>query len=82
MASGGVELEERRSQLTVNNLFGPDDINDDSDFDGSDDMEIVELPYKVYKSVLLNTFLWIHQNTLPEPYITRPHQTNTSPDVH
>jgi hypothetical protein len=47
MASGGVELDERRSQLTVNNLFGPDDINDDSDIDSSDDMEVMEIHHKV-----------------------------------
>jgi hypothetical protein len=47
MASGGIDLDERRPELTVNSLFGPDDANVDSDTDGSEDMEVLEQNIKV-----------------------------------
>lgn len=47
MASGGIDFAERRPELNVNSLFGPDDDNDDSDVDGTEDMEVAEQNIKV-----------------------------------
>lgn len=47
MASGGIEIDERRTE--INNLFGPNDHIEDDDEDDveSEDMEFVHINHKV-----------------------------------
>lgn len=46
MASGGIEIDERRTE--INNLFGPNDhIEDDEEDVSSEDMEFVHINHKV-----------------------------------
>ena len=48
MAMSGVGVDERRrSEHEINNLFGPEDFDDDSDLEYNEDMEVVEFHCKV-----------------------------------